>query len=197
MKVNTENNYPQIPPMIKPTYLKKLCEEIAKIQNRVLLELYIDLDGVKSEDCENIEHDFLKYMQEFKHENLIKQTIQNNESHILLNDPDCIPGILKDVSEQFKHSFYNVYLNDIKGNPIGRAWNLYSFMERLNLIDAFTNFLQEIVCRREMTQEIKYKAYTWLFGPGHIYLLEAREFELANNWTSLMKSFKEEKGVNP
>ena len=83
-------------------------------------------------------------MGKYQHAGITQRRVNSTETQLVLDSPEHVDAILKDVAEGYKGMVYDVFLANESGQPHGRAWALYDLMGRLDAMQALVTFYMEI-----------------------------------------------------
>ncbi len=125
--------------------LKPLFEDVARNTGRLVLSLYFEPRNYANPQAMQTDQQRLQeQMGKYQHAGITQRRVNPKETQLVLNSPEHVDAVLKDVAEGYKGMVYDVFLANGSGQPHGRAWALYDFMGRINAMEGLILFYTEI-----------------------------------------------------
>lgn len=125
--------------------LKPLFEDVARERGSLVLILYFEPKNYSNpQEMQTEQQRLREQMGEYQHEGITQRRVNSEETQLVLNSPEHVNAVLKDVAQGYKGLVYDVFLADDSGQPFGRAWALYDFMRRVDELEGLCSFYTEI-----------------------------------------------------
>lgn len=125
--------------------LKPLFEDVARDTGRLVLSLYFEPKNYASkQEIQTEQQRLIEQMGKYQHEGITQKRVNPKETQLVLNSPEHVDTILKDIAQGYKGMVHDVFLADDSGQPFGRAWALYDFMRKIDEFEGLCSFYTEI-----------------------------------------------------
>ncbi|MEA3329111.1 MAG: hypothetical protein U9Q06_00015 [Nanoarchaeota archaeon] len=125
--------------------LKPLFEEVAKDTGRLVLSLYFEpRNYANQQEMQTEQQRLQEQMGKYQHGGVIQRRINPEETQLVLNSPEHVDAVLKDVMKEYRGIVYDVFLANDSGQPHGMPWALYDFMGKIDAMECLISFYTEI-----------------------------------------------------
>lgn len=125
--------------------LKPLFEDVARDTGRLVLSLYFEpRNYANQQEMQTEQQRLQEQMSKYQHAGVTQRRVNLEETQLVLSSPEHVDAVLKDVAKGYKGMVYDVFLANDSGQPHGRAWALYDFMGRIDVMEGLISFYTEI-----------------------------------------------------
>ena len=166
--------------------LKPLFEEIAKERGSLVLSLYFESRKIPLKEMQTEEKQLSKQMKEYQHPGISQKRVDKKETQLVLNSPEYIDAIIKDVSKGYNGMVYDVFLADDSGKPFGRAWEMYDFIMHIDRFNGLCSFYAEIALSSLIPEKLKPKLAYSIREEGAFELKKRGLEDKIDAWNSLI-----------
>lgn len=167
--------------------LKPLFEDVARSTGRLVLSLYFEPRNYANQQEMQTEQQRLReQMGNYQHSGITQIRVNPEETQLVLNSPEHVDAILKDVAQGYKGMVYDVFLADDSGQPHGRAWALYDFMRGIDEFEGLCSFYTEIVKSSVVPESLQPKLAQAVRKAGTTELKKKGLDDRVAEWESLI-----------
>jgi hypothetical protein len=136
--------------------LKPLFEDVARNTGRLVLSLYFEpRNYANQQEMQTEQQRLQEQMGKYQHAGITQRRVNPEETQLVLNSPEHVDAVLKDVAKGYKGMVYSVFLANESGQPHGRAWALYDFMGRIDALEGLILFFTEIAKSSVVPETLK------------------------------------------
>lgn len=166
--------------------VKPVFEDIARARGEVALSIYFEPRNYSNPAEMQTEQARLRtQMESFQHPSLVGKEVKPEESVLRLNSPDSVQQVLGQVSQGYKGMVHDVFLTNDQGQPVGRARDLYDFLERIDPMQGLLIFYQEIAGTKIVPKQIRQKVTEFVKFEGTTRLKEQKLDDKIAEWEAI------------